>query len=210
MGLWLVADGMGGHHGGEIASCTVAEAFADYTEPASIDDAIADSHRRLQAASSEIQVLRAEAGTMMGTTAVVLLLHGASWICLWAGDSRCYRLSGGKLSLLTRDHNLLQDAIARGDDETSVDPHKAAQITRAVGASDRLLVDQAVGSIDSGDLFLLCTDGLNSIIDDKILEQILVSHSPTEAASRLIELCANRAVRDDVTFSIVCVQASAV
>ena len=114
MGLWMIADGMGGHHGGEFASHTVADAFADYELKASIDDAVADCHQRLQTANSKILLQRAEANQMMGTTAIVLLFHGTSWVCLWAGDSRCYQLSDGKLHLLTRDHNLLQDAIARG------------------------------------------------------------------------------------------------
>ena len=206
--LWAVADGLGGHQGGEIASAALVAALDGV--PASSRSlegesraAILKAHRDLYARNSAASVRPG-----MGTTAAVLGAAGRNYFCLWAGDSRICRLRGGELSRLTRDHRYVQDLIEAGaltDRQAAAHPQRNA-ITRALGIDRNLSLDRAGGEIRVGDTFLLMTDGVSDVCRDAEIAERLAAKDLEKAADELVSLCLSRGAPDNV--SLVIVQAS--
>lgn len=206
-GVWVVADGMGGHARGDRASALIVEAFSDFPECGSLDELVAHGRERLQQANQRVH---AEAKSLpvkqiMGSTVAVLLAHKQHYACLWAGDSRIYQLRGSKLTQLTRDHSVVQRLIDSGElDATEAKKHPSAnRITRAVGARADLAIDEVRGSIQDGDSVLLCTDGLVIEVDDVEIASVLDGMDCESAAQELIDLSLERGARDNVTVGIV-------
>ena len=138
-GLWAVADGMGGHEAGDVASSKIADALQHLPIVYDADELVASAAASLQTVNHElIQLARGDGlPRTIGSTVVALAISGAEMRCLWAGDSRAYRLRGGKLAQLTRDHSLVQELVNAG----MLHPHEAQDhpqsnvVTRAVGVS---------------------------------------------------------------------------
>jgi protein phosphatase len=196
-GLWAVADGMGGHTLGDVASRMVVDALARLPDAgaASIRDCLADVNRRLmkEAAMRDVQVI--------GSTAVVLAASGSRCICLWAGDSRIYRYRDGLLQQLTRDHSHVEELVARG----LLSPAEASRhpghnlITRAIGVADLLEVEECDTEVQAGDMFVLCSDGLSNEVDAQQIAEVLARHDCSLAAQRLVEEALEHGGRDNVT-----------
>ena len=209
VGLWTVADGMGGHEAGDIASQMIVETLQQIVPPNdweeflnSVREGLKDVNRRLR----EESVQRYHNRTI-GSTVVVLLLHGAHCACLWVGDSRIYRLQNGQLQQLTRDHSHVQELVDQGL-IASEDAHRhplANVITRAVGSAEELVIDEAVYPLQSGDMFLLCSDGLNKTVSDEEIARLLVhsNHNCQEAVKAFIHLALMRDASDNVTTVVV-------
>jgi protein phosphatase len=142
---------------------------------------------------------------VMGTTVVIFIVCRNEYACLWAGDSRAYLLRSGHLQQLSHDHNQLQELIDRGEvDPTQVKQHPgASRITRAVGASQRLLVDEYRGAIRDGDAILLCSDGLNLEVDDAELAAVLDDYDCESASQELLDITLERGARDNVTLAVI-------
>jgi protein phosphatase len=198
-GLWAVADGMGGHAFGDVASRTVIDALDLLPPPAGLSAFIDAARAALDRVNG---TLRAEARTrhvpVMGSTVVVLLACGTEAACLWAGDSRIYLYRNGRLQQLTRDHSQAVALQARGIDAAAA-AVAANMITRAVGASDVLEVDMTTLSIRDGDLFLLCSDGLSNPVPEQDIRETLACGDCTHAAQTLIGLALANGGRDNVT-----------
>jgi serine/threonine protein phosphatase PrpC len=200
-GLWAVADGMGGHEAGEVASAMVIEALAACpNDPPGVMTALGAVNARLVSlgrAGSEPRTI--------GTTVVGLIAGADSFTCFWAGDSRAYRLRDGALTRLTRDHSLVQDLvdagmIAEGDAESHPN---ANVITRAVGVAERLEVDTVRGDLRPGDLFLLASDGLTRLVSDDELRRELAGPDLDSSADRLLRLTLDREAPDNVSLILV-------
>jgi type VI secretion system protein ImpM len=165
-GLWVVADGLGGHSDGEVASRMVCDALADVMNEGSFDQMIARAGERVEevnahlirAATREFNAVRS------GTTIVALFARGTRCAVLWAGDSRAYRFRNGTLDQLTTDHSA--EALAG-----EMIPSTA--ITRAVGGDVSLVLDQVRGRVEVGDRLLLCSDGLTRTLSDEQIRQCL-------------------------------------
>ena len=159
-GLWVVADGMGGHNAGDVASRMIVDELSSVrpTErPSSFVDEIEERLRRVNRRLYD-NSLTQPAGGLSGSTVVVLATFARYAVCLWAGDSRIYRLRGQQLEQLTRDHSEAQELTEQGrDDEVAAN---ANVITRAVGGTEDLQLDFELCELDDGDEFLLCSDGL--------------------------------------------------
>ena len=203
-GLWVVADGMGGHQAGDLASRLIVESLAEL--PAGLDfedrlDAVRDSLHRINRHLSLGLTLTGETQDLLvGSTVVALLAEGSQVACLWAGDSRCYLLRGRQLFQLTRDHSLLQQLVAeRGmrPDEAVRQPGAHA-LTRAVGAAEELQLDILELESLPGDVFLLCSDGLYQDLDHDLLTAALLRPSPQLALQRLFELALAGPARDNL------------
>jgi serine/threonine-protein phosphatase Stp1 len=200
IGLFAVADGVGGHGHGEVASQKVVAALNHI--PASLPP-----EARITAVRDSLQsahrALLEDAETPIGaqaSTVVVLMLHGDHFACLWAGDSRAYLLRDGQLCRLTSDHSVVQDLITAGaitEAEAELDPRRHV-ITRAVGAGEaELPIDKAVGLTMPGDRFLLCSDGLYKMLEpDEVAEML---SGPGDVARALLEVALARRARDNVT-----------
>ena len=204
--IWAVADGMGGHSAGDVASQLIADAlFPDPSDLVELDgladrvDWIEDRLLNVDQALHE----RAEEmgpGTVIGSTVVSLTIEGATGVVLWAGDSRLYRLRQGCLEIVTRDHNPVTDLLDTGGvTEAQALAADTNVITRAVGGRRPLELDVAVFDVEPTDTLLLCTDGLYREILDWELAEILGQVELESAVSELVELALTRPARDNLT-----------
>jgi Serine/threonine protein phosphatase len=201
-GVWAVADGMGGHDAGDLASEAIVRALGEIREIRSaleLDDHFRD---RIAKANDAIRRLSAERGNVViGSTVVGLLTFGEAYRCVWAGDSRAYLLRGHVLTQLSRDHTELQDLIDRGmltPEEVANYPRKNI-ITNAIGVSDYVHLDISDGEIKPGDTFLLCSDGLTAHVSSQEIGEIMAGRRVREICEQLVELTLERGATDNVT-----------
>ena len=207
-GMWLVADGMGGHSAGELASQTIVDTLnnANLPEPLNLKVDFLEDNLKAINRHLVMEARRRGPNTVIGTTVVILLAYQASCILLWAGDSRAYRFRDGKLLQLTRDHSQVEEMVRRGLllREDAENHPLSNIITRAVGASDVLYVDIIDYDIEDGDIFLLCSDGLNKELRDTEIADILSQDAPVERLNQtLIERTLTKGGRDNVTTVLV-------
>ena len=208
VGLWAVADGMGGHMAGDVASTMVVEALGRVARFGSGYAYLNDVAAQLQAVNR--QLLEGSGGGggrpgLMGSTVVALLAHEGYYACVWAGDSRAYLLRDGRLTRLTHDHSLVQEMVDSGAltaDQARSHP-RANVITRAVGVADPLLLEKRHAPIDAGDIFLLCSDGLTGTMRDEEIEERLLRGDLDQAADDLLGLALGRGARDNVSLVLV-------
>ena len=200
-GLFLVADGMGGHEHGEWASAAIAQALGAVPLPSAFEDAslaVADALHRANA------VIHAEAqsrGMQMGSTAVALLIRDGRFAVLWVGDSRAYLYRDGELYRISHDHTQVQEMIDRGlllpED---ADGHPMGHVlARAMGVRPAVEVDVIADEIESGDVFLLCSDGLMARVEDEEIAAALAQAEADVRAQRLVKLTLDRGAPDNVT-----------
>lgn len=202
-GLWAVADGMGGHAGGEQASALIRSRLEEVDpadDPASY---VARVRRALERADAELR----KSSTSSGSAVVVLLAAGDRYACVWAGDSRLYRLRGGRLERLTRDHSLVEELVASGTLKPEV-AHRhplANRITRAVGVGDPLKLDVAQGRLTPGERYLLASDGLHGAIPDGVIAELVAAPDLDEASDRLMAAVMKAGAPDNVTVVLVAI-----
>jgi len=201
-GIWAVADGMGGHHAGDYASARVMEAL-QALDPL---DALDDLESRTLAALNDVnEHLFNSTGRTMGCTLVLLLSRGKEARVIWAGDSRVYRLRRGALELLTRDHSRVQLLIDQGvvDPEDAENHPDANVITRAVGVTGVLELDDQQLDVNDGDTYLLCSDGLYRYLTDDQIRVALGHGDCQRACDDLVDLAMTSAARDNLTAVVV-------
>jgi protein phosphatase len=203
-GLWAVADGMGGHEAGDLASASVVAALDALPQCDRPSDRVTAAREALQRVNRELrgEALRREV-PLIGSTVVALLDCGNYCAYLWAGDSRLYLYRGRRLKLLTRDHSQLEELKARG--EYSAEEAAAAQnlITRAVGAVDAFELDGGGVPVADGDIFLLCSDGLTNHVGDDDIAAALASSDCRVAADTLLDLALKGGGRDNISIVVV-------
>lgn len=198
-GLWLVADGIGGHGNGDKASAAVVEHVESYCQRRSVEESLADITSRLRKAH---QVCKNMAGAEMpSSTVAALVIFQSKAILIWAGDSRIYRLRNGELTLLTEDHNLAQERYKTGEL-----PLEAAQrlksanvLTRAVGVHQDLHLDADFAEVEAGDRFLVCTDGLYKELPLEQIQSMLGVAFSEHLLADLIDEALRRGGRDNIT-----------
>jgi type VI secretion system protein ImpM len=195
-GLWVVADGMGGHSHGEVASRMVCDALADFQLDGTFEEAVEAASRRLQEVNDHL--LRGAASPhpadRSGSTVVVLMLRGVRSAVLWAGDSRVYRLRAGRLEQLSRDHSL----AALGGPAAA----ESTVITRAVGVQPDLTVDVHRDGVRPADRFLLCSDGLTRVVPDSEITALMETADIGAAVAGLIKATLDAGAPDNVTVVI--------
>ncbi|HTW50914.1 MAG TPA: protein phosphatase 2C domain-containing protein [Stellaceae bacterium] len=203
IGLWAVADGVGGHYAGDVASRTATEALRTVPAGLNATHLITEVRMRLAMVHRQLKEEAAQRGVdAMASTIVVLLARGSYFACLWAGDSRVYLLRDGKITQLTRDHSLVQelvDAKTITEDEATTHP-RSNVITRAVGGGDaELALDKYSAQLCAGDRFLLCSDGLWKTLAPEELARVLLTADGKPSAERLLEAALERRADDNVT-----------
>lgn len=215
--LFLVADGMGGHGHGDVASRLAVEAIrfqmeqsflaweeADSIAPpaqrsytAALESAVKAAHQRVVGAVVEDQTL-----VGMGTTVVGLVVGNGAAVVAHVGDSRAYRLRDGQLELVTDDHTWVNEQVKAGylsSDQARTHPLKSV-VTRAVGGDHEVEVDVRELELQPGDLFLLCSDGLTTMLrDDEIREQLTASDSLEERCRQLVATANDHGGVDNIT-----------
>lgn len=203
--LFAVADGMGGHAAGEVASeiaITVLGEKAPHTpDAAALGRAVEDANRAVILAANE---KRGRAG--MGTTMTAAVLQKDRLVIAQVGDSRAYLLHQGRLQQLTRDHSLMADMIEAGrltPEEARTHPNRSV-ITRALGSDPRMVPDLYEITVETGDRLLLCSDGLSSMVEDSAIESTLArTRDPQRCASMLVNEAIAAGGYDNVTVVVV-------
>ena len=203
--VWVVADGMGGHSAGDWASKQIAESFAELPDCEGLENLLDGVSNAIHNANETIFKRGTEEGKTMGSTVVSLAISGNAFGVVWAGDSRAYLLRGGELLQLTTDHTQVQAMIARGilsPDEAETHPMSHV-LSKAVGVEEALELEGITDTFHSGDLFLLCTDGLHGVLQESEIREILLNSEFTASADRLIERGLEVGAKDNVTVIVV-------
>lgn len=202
-GLWAVADGVGGLAAGDAASRSVAEALQGVPPQGTLQERLNHSRERLiDLNATLIQAARHPSAPVNSASTVVVLLAGANECCwLWAGDSRLYRLRGGRLERLSRDHSAVQEMVDRGEllPEQAEGHPRGNVITRAVGGADTLELESRFGELHSGDRFLLCSDGVHGAIGEAPLRAALERDTPANCVRELLDAVLASEARDNAT-----------
>ncbi len=197
IGIWAVADGVGGHSHGEVASRMVCDAIADLVPSASFADVIQSVRQGMERVNEYLVRAAANDETRRsGSTVVVVLVRGSRCAVLWAGDSRVYRWRGGRLVQLTRDHAVSEAGASGGEDESHA-------ITRAVGGDATLELDEIQDRVHVGDRFLLCTDGLTREVPEAKIQAWMENADIRKAVDGLIGSALEAGAKDNVTALIV-------
>ena len=202
IGLWAVADGMGGHSAGDLASSSVTEALSEIRASDclnslldSVDDTVVEVNRSLRA-----HARLHNDGKTIGSTVVAFLTRNKVGVSVWAGDSRLYRFRNKKLEQITRDHNPIADLL----DDGLITEHTAMMketniITRAVGGQENLVLDVAVFDVEPQDTFLLCSDGLYRELGFDEIAEMMSTDNLHRGAQRMLRVCLQRGARDNVS-----------
>jgi len=213
-GLWVVADGMGGHAAGDVASQMLVgklsgidshDKLSEFVDD--VEDRVLEVNRRLHDMSFEGDEPR-----VMGSTLAALLAYENHVVCMWVGDSRVYRLREGELlKQVTTDHSEVEEMIAQGilDEESALDHPAANVVTRAVGGLEHVYVDVELDELEDKDRFLICSDGLFKDLSEEELEELLGEGSCVDAADDLVDTVLERECADNVTVVVVEFNASA-
>ncbi|MDG2277814.1 MAG: protein phosphatase 2C domain-containing protein [Pseudomonadales bacterium] len=200
-GLWLIADGMGGHDAGDYASEAITQSVSEVTMTDDLADCVDAVEDRLLEVNLHLcaHAQTLPGGATVGSTVVVVLARGEVGVVMWAGDSRLYRLRKESIELLTRDHNQIADLYERGGiSEQEMLEADTNVITRAVGGQVNLHLDVAAFNIEADDTLLLCSDGLYREIDAVTMASALCL--PVEqAVSTLMSRCLAGTARDNVS-----------
>lgn len=209
--LYVVADGMGGHVGGQVASRLAVEAVQQLvTEnlpqikskevPQLMADALRAASKRIHEETSVNPELSG-----MGTTVTALLIYEKEAIVAHVGDSRIYLARAGELQQLSEDHSLVHEQYKAGliSAEQAKNSRFRNIITRSIGFEDDVDVDMMVLKIESDDVFLLCTDGLTTLVEDREILEVIKNNSQKKAGQKLISLANSRGGYDNITVLLV-------
>jgi serine/threonine protein phosphatase PrpC len=202
--LFVVADGMGGHQAGEIASAIAVETIlaADFTTAIELE-----LSKAIQKANDSILAeveARPELGGM-GTTVAVLVFRSQTAYLAHVGDSRIYHYTGGRLEQLTRDHSLVAELVKNGEiSESDAKRHPQRNIlTRALGSKGEIQIEFQKVAANTGDKFLLCSDGLSGMVDETTIAAVLKSEEdPQFLAEKLVTLANESGGIDNITVVI--------
>ncbi len=207
VGLWAVADGMGGYEAGDVASNMIVSSLLEIekheylnTFVDDIEDKIIDANDRILE-YAEIM----HDGRILGSTIISLLIKGQVGVCLWAGDSRLYILRNNQLHQVSRDHSHVQELLDQGSisEEEALTHPDANVITRAVGTSKELYVDIKAFNVQLGDTFLLCSDGLYNTVDESDIEHHMRSYDTDNAVKQMIVKALENGAPDNVSIIMV-------
>ncbi len=205
--LWVVADGMGGHHVGDVASQKVIEFIERVDSYPNLNDYVDEvEDALLNANQSLINFARENFDSQtMGSTVVCLMIKHKVGVALWVGDSRLYRYRNHKLQQLTQDHSQVEEMVQMGlisPEEAEVHPYKNV-ITRAVGVEPDLFVDINVFSVQEGDTFLVCSDGLYNSVSREDVESMLSCSNPEACVLDLMKTSLENGADDNVSLIVV-------
>ena len=203
-GLAGVADGMGGHQGGEVASAAARDLLIEFLGDQEMSEGVLKT--AVENVNQRIFVQQAEDEKLsgMGTTLTALWFDEKSIIMAHVGDSRAYRLRDGELKQMTHDHSLVEELVRQG----MLTPEQAAchpmrnVITRAVGTEADIEVDLSTEERHPGDLWLICSDGLHGMVSDERMKAILTGNEPEKAADLLLEAALEAGGRDNISLVI--------
>lgn len=205
--LWAVADGMGGYEAGNVASNMIVTMLEEVPPQRSlnafvnrVEDCLLDANTRiLEYADIMLD------GRTLGSTIVTLLIKGRVGVCLWAGDSRLYRLRNGELTQVSRDHSQVEELIEQGfiSREEAADHPESNVITRAIGVAHELCIDITVFDVQLGDIYLLCSDGLYNMVPFNEICEVMKTNTISQSVEQLIDMALDNGATDNVSVILV-------
>ena len=204
--IWAVSDGMGGHAGGDFASQTVIEQILMVPSDLNARDSMVSVRNSFFEAHT---IIRDEADRIgvstMGATIVAMLIADNHFVAFWAGDSRLYRVRDGSIDMLTSDHSVVAELVHLGEltwDEAENHPQSNA-ITRAVGVGDELEVDKVRGELETGDRYLLCSDGLTKYATFDILLSAMTGTPIETVSEKLLTIALDGGGADNISIIVI-------
>lgn len=203
-GLWVVADGMGGHEAGEVASSSIVDSLLYLPPNPDFEVLVGSVVTTLERVNEDLFRMgqQREKGGVIGSTVVALAVHESGQaVCLWAGDSRLYLLRQDLLERLSKDHSHVQYLIDYGViDEEQAESHPNANIvTKAVGADATLSIDRNDFEVSDGDVLLLCSDGVTKELHDDEIKAALKLRDPRHVVDRVMHAALESGGRDNIT-----------
>ncbi|MEL6997508.1 MAG: protein phosphatase 2C domain-containing protein [Pseudomonadota bacterium] len=203
VGLWVVADGMGGHDAGDFASQTLVAELEGISKAESapalltaIEDKVIVANKTLRETAEQ-----RGPGTVIGCTLAALVIFEDAYACVWSGDSRVYRVRYSRIEQITRDHTEAQELVDRGTitaEEARTWPRKNV-ITRAIGVFDEPELEMVQGRVEHGDVFVICSDGLTEHVEDHEIERFALRRPLDRAVDSMISTTLERGAKDNVT-----------
>jgi len=212
IGLWVVADGMGGHHAGDVASQTAIVSLNDIAFPDGgvyndLPALITEVVDRLQYANDKLVAMAQglSPDTVIGSTVVAMLAVGDQCAAVWSGDSRLYQFRAGVLCQLTRDHSLVNEMIrnGQGSREELANSQISNVVTQALGAEAELNAETVLFTAQKNDLYLLCSDGLTGEVSESEISCLLAGAEFNDIPRLLIDSALSRMARDNITVVVV-------
>lgn len=202
IGLWAIADGMGGHSLGDRAAAAVVSALSAIGPRRPSEEMV---HEAVQSANIAIYECAQSAGVVGGSTVAGLVISGEATFVFWVGDSRVYRLRNEQLTQLTTDHSIVQelrDAGVLPEHQIRTDPRRNI-ITRAVGIQMDARLDVAPIDVLQDDLFLICSDGLTDLVDDANLAGLLNRELIERSAEDLVRMALAQGGTDNISIIVI-------
>jgi len=210
--VFVVADGMGGHRGGEIASRIAVRTILAFYSASGAEDRTQALTRAFREANTTIIQESVNDSTLfgMGTTCTAVAFHGTRGYFAHVGDSRAYLMRRGKITQITADHSIVGEMVRSGilSDEDARNHPKRNVITRSLGAQDDIAADTPAQPIilEKGDTFLLCSDGLTTYLTDSDIAVVLATSTPDEACKKLVKMANEQGGRDNITVQVITVR----
>lgn len=205
--IYIVADGMGGHNAGEVASKLAVEKTLEYIKTSNcLEDVEAVLREAVQFANKKVYEFSKTDGSLngMGTTATVCFIKADKMLVANVGDSRCYVIDRFGIKQVTKDHSLVQELVDNGSitaEEAAVHPNKNI-MTRALGTAPKVDVDIFEVDLKEISRIVLCTDGLSNSLSDREMFEIITSSNISTACQRLVDISKQRGGRDNITVII--------
>ncbi len=206
-GIWAVADGMGGHQLGGLASQLVTESLLDIPAGGDLERRLEQVANALQWVNFHLSCERTLTNPqqIMGSTVMTLVAQSGRAACIWAGDCRCYLLRRGVLFQISEDHSLVQQWVnaKRLTTEEAIQHPQSNIVTRAIGVSRELILESTEFDLYSGDMLLLCTDGLYRALSARVIIRSLGMSEPEKAVQSLMQHALAGMAKDNVTAVVV-------
>lgn len=206
--IWVVADGMGGHRDGDKASQAIVSAFKDIPFSNVMSERLMQIERSLRSLNSELRDYSNNSlnGQLIGSTIVALTVCQGVCAVIWAGDSRCYKISNGQIDQVSWDHSYVDELLRSGHmvAEEAATSKLSNVITRAIGAHEEVFFDHVIFPYSDEDTFLLCSDGLTNELPDKKISELVSTKGCTQAdIDRLLSETLAHGAKDNVSIMLV-------
>lgn len=201
-GLWVVADGMGGHAAGDVASRRIIEEMQIVDTRGPLSAVVTEVEARLMAVNDELRELASNNNiSTIGSTFAGLAIADGFGVCMWVGDSRVYRVRYGDIEQISQDHAFVEDLVEKGilrREDAATHP-QSNLVTRAVGAQEQLKLDLEIFEIQHEDTYILCSDGLDKEVSESDIAEMTMREDPSGLGDELVTEALDRGARDNVT-----------
>jgi protein phosphatase len=201
-GLWAVADGMGGHSAGDLASGLIVEQMGEVDLSGPLSASVTEIERRLIDVNEQLRDLASSRNiSTIGSTFAGMVIRDGFGVCLWVGDSRVYRIRDGRIEQVSQDHAFVEDLVEKGilSREDAAGHPQSNLVTRAVGAQENLKVDVEIFELEHEDTYVLCSDGLDKEVPESDIVDVVMREQPEVLSTQLVEEALERGARDNVT-----------